>query len=127
MIPARPLAANSLMVSCLALVLVPVQSLAEARGKLADCRIESSGKVEFAGKCRFLPEGTAGSFSLSHADDKKPLYGGILMVNVYVVSRGVAEVRGLTRDGINSRWGEAKRVAQDPACWQGSDFKVCAR
>lgn len=102
------------------------QSLAQGGGKIADCRIESAGKVDFNGKCRFTPDGASGSFSLSR-DGQGALYGTILAVTVVVVSPGVAEVRGLTRDGINSRWGEAKRSAQEPACWLGSDFKVCAR
>lgn len=96
-----------------------------AGGKTAQCEITSGNAVEFRGKCLFQPEGD-GSFSLSRADEK-PLYGGIAMVSVYVVESGVAEVRGLTTEGINSRWGEARRSDRDKACWVGEDFKVCAR
>ncbi len=96
-----------------------------AGGKTAKCAITSGATVEFNGKCLFQPEGD-GSFSLSLADEK-PLYGEIAMVSVYIVESGVAEVRGLTTGGINSRWGEARRSAQDKACWVGEDFKVCAR
>ncbi|MGA9520063.1 MAG: hypothetical protein WBV82_01285 [Myxococcaceae bacterium] len=77
------------------------------------------------GKCSFRPE-KGGTFSLSNLDDTKPLYGPILSVSVVVVGRAEAEVRGLTKDGINSRWGEAIRSKDDPACWVGSDFKICA-
>ena len=48
------------------------------------------------------------------------------MVSVDIIEKGVAEVRGLTKDGINSRWGSAKRDLKDKACWKGDDFKVCA-
>lgn len=102
-------------------------SLAETGAKTVQCRIESDRKVEFNGNCRFLPDGANGSFSLSSATGRSVFYGSILSVSVSVVSPGVAEVRGLTKDGINSRWGEAKRSAQDRACWVASDFKVCAR
>jgi hypothetical protein len=42
------------------------------------------------------------------------------------VTRNVNPVRGLTTDGINSRWGTALRSKADPACWKGSDFEICA-
>jgi hypothetical protein len=101
--------------------------LAEGKTRLADCRIESERKVVVNGKCRFTPD-EGGSFTLEHADPKRTIFfSEIMSVTVSVISPGVAEVRGLTRQGINSRWGEAKRSAQDRACWQGDDFKICAR
>jgi hypothetical protein len=100
---------------------------AQPAGRIVDCRVESAGKVEFSGKCRVIPDGTAGSFALAAPSGRGALYGSILVVSVAVVARGVAEVRGLTRDGINSRWGEAKRSSQDPTCWDGADFRVCTR
>jgi len=48
-------------------------------------------------------------------------------VNVYILEKGHAQVRGLTTDGINSMWGNAKRSTQDRSCWVGSDFKICAK
>lgn len=99
---------------------------AQAAGRIVDCRVESAGKIEFAGKCRFTPDGRAGSFSLGASRGQGPLYGSILIVSVSIVSRGVAEVRGLTRQGINSRWGQARRSTRDRACWVGSDFRICA-
>jgi hypothetical protein len=48
------------------------------------------------------------------------------MISVSVVRPGVAEVRGLTKRGINSRWGEARRSKSNRACWVGEDFKICA-
>ena len=110
------------------LALAPAaESLAEGAGKIATCRVESAGKVEVNGPCRFRPDGGAGSFTLENRDRQKALYGSILSVTVSVVSPGMAEVRGLTRQGVNSRWGEAKRSNDDRACWIGADFKICAR
>ena len=101
---------------------MPVQ----AGGKLAKCVIRigpERSNVEYSGDCLFFQEAN-GSFSISKSE------GNILPtttnVSVYVVSPGVADVRGLTVHGINSRWGEAQRSAKDPACWTGADFEVCA-
>jgi hypothetical protein len=102
-------------------------SFAQGPGRIVDCRVESEGKVQVSGKCRFTPD-SGGSFTLDHADPKRTIFfGEITSVTVSIISPGVAEVRGLTRQGVNSRWGEARRMASDRACWQGSDFKICAR
>ncbi len=107
-------------------------AVAAPKGTTVLCTIRSPGedgkmRVDFDGPCRFLPDGKGGSFSLSALDGDSPLYGGILDVSVTVVAPGKAEVRGLTSLGINSRWGEARRSKNDPACWTGSDFEICAR
>jgi hypothetical protein len=114
----------------LAALLLMMGSQAMAADRIVKCRIASAndvGKtvVAYKGKCLFSP-GKGGSFSLSHPTSKnKPLYGSILVVSVAI--EGVAaEVRGLTKDGINSRWGIANRASKDKACWAGSDFRVCA-
>jgi hypothetical protein len=73
----------------------------------------------------FVPD-TNGSFALLNPQKNKSLLSGITDVSVFIIEKGVAEVRGLTTDGINSRWGEAKRSTEDKACWVGEDFKVCA-
>lgn len=100
---------------------------AQGKSKLADCRVESEGKVQVNGKCRFTPD-QGGSFTIEHADPKHTIFfGEIMSITVSIVSPGVAEVRGLTRQGVNSRWGEARRSNDDRACWQGSDFRICAR
>jgi hypothetical protein len=99
---------------------------AAARSKMASCRIVSQGAVKFSGRCRFV-SGRGGSFSLRRARGRGPLYGSILSVSVAIVGRGVAEVRGLTRGGINSRWGRAVRSRRNRSCWVGRDFRVCAR
>jgi hypothetical protein len=98
---------------------------ARSGSRLVECRIESAGTPVYSGMCRFNPAG-GGSFVLEHRIEGRPLNGPILTVSVTVVSPNAAEVRGLTRAGINSRWGEARRSGSDRACWQGSDFRICA-
>jgi len=88
--------------------------------------VETAGKVEMSGACRFTRE-KGGSFALTSANRDKPLFGEILTVSVSIVSPDVAEVRGLTMRGNNSRWGAARRSPRDRACWEGSDFPICAR
>jgi hypothetical protein len=101
-------------------------SPAQAPRRTVDCRVESGGAAVFAGKCAFVM-GERGSFSLLNLERDRPLYRGMIAVSLEIVSTGVGDVRGLTTDGINSRWGEARRSTQDPACWVGSDFRICAR
>ena len=96
---------------------------AQSRGRQVQCHVETAGRVEMSGQCLFTRE-RGGSFTLENADRDKPLFGEVLMVSVSIVSPDVAEVRGLTIRGINSRWGPARR---DGACWEGSDFRICAR
>ena len=112
--------------TCVLALIFAAPSAAQQGRRLVDCRVESEGKVQVSGKCRFVPD-EGGTFTLQNADPNQPLYGEILMVTVAVVSPGNADVRGLTRYGINSRWGAAKRSARDPACWEGADFRICAR
>ena len=100
-------------------------SNAMAADRLVKCQIGSDAKPDYQGTCLFQSD-TGGSFALSNPKKDRPLYGKILVVSVYVVEPGVAEVRGLTSAGNNSRWGEAKRSSQDKACWVGEDFKICA-
>jgi hypothetical protein len=98
----------------------------KSTGKTATCEIKSNGAEPFKGECKFFPE-AGGSFAVSLADASKPIIDEVTSVSVYVMEPGVAEVRGLTVDGINSRWGVAKRSTKDRACWTGDDFEVCAR
>jgi len=107
----------------MAFAFIGSQSIAADRK--VKCQIDSNGEPTYKGSCLFLPD-TKGSFSLANPAKGKLLTGTISMVSVTVIEKGVAEVRGLTTDGVNSRWGEAKRSLKDKACWQGEDFKVCA-
>lgn len=95
-----------------------------AEAKDARCLIKQNGSIAYSGSCQFrLGEG--GSFSISRHDGKHIL-PSITDIFVYIVSPGIAEVRGLTINGNNSRWGSAMRSKKDPACWMGSDFEICA-
>lgn len=88
------------------------------------CHISNNQGLKVDRPCTFKPAGN-GSFSLS-LESGGEITPGVVMINLYVTSEGKAEVRGLTTQGINSRWGEVTRSMQDPACWNGSDFQLCA-
>lgn len=88
------------------------------------CVIRQNGLVAYSGVCTFLL-GISGSFSISRYR-KVPILPNITDISVDIISTGVAEVRGLTTNGVNSRWGSAVRSKKDPACWTGSDFEICA-
>jgi hypothetical protein len=100
--------------------------LAIAAEKHVKCEIFSNQKMLFKGPCLFLAE-HHGTFSLSNSDKSKPLFDNISLLTVAMVKKNLAEVRGLTTEGINSRWGNAKRSLKDRACWVGGDFKICAK
>lgn len=97
-------------------------SMATARP--ARCVITSNGASTYRGKCDFTPMTGNGGFSVSPVG-KKYFPGGIDPISVAKITKETAEVRGLTRDGINSRWGDATRLKSDPACWDGGDFRIC--
>jgi hypothetical protein len=96
---------------------------AAARPKPARCAIASAGNPDFRGPCLFLAE-AGGSFSLQPSG-RRALVGEITNLSVYITEPGVAEVSGLTKAGVNSRWGEARRSRKDRACWDGADFRIC--
>ena len=111
---------RTLLTLALAIGLIPLP----AEAKDARCVIKQNGTVAYKGVCYFH-QGKGGSFNV-HLHDGKQILPNITDISVSVVSTGVAEVRGLTTDGINSRWGSAVRSKTDPACWTGSDFEICA-
>jgi hypothetical protein len=106
----------------IAAAMVGSAALAAPAGKAARCAIKSA-EGAYAGPCLFVL-GPKGSFGLEPSKGRR-LIDTITSLSVEMVGPNVAEVLGLTSDGINSRWGEAKRSKRDPACWQGSDFSVC--
>ncbi len=100
---------------------------APALAREARCDIRTSDG-RYAAPCDFTL-GKGGSFSVApvgrsdffaHASDDP----GITDIDVDVQGAR-AEVHGLTTDGINSRWGAARRAAKDRACWIGADFSIC--
>ncbi len=106
-------------------VLLLASHSAMAKDRQVKCQIDSGNQTIYKGQCTFIPD-TKGSFGLANPVKNQPLTNSISIVSVYIIEKGLAEVRGLTADGINSRWGEAKRSTTDKACWVGEDFKVCA-
>lgn len=93
-----------------------------AHAKTARCVIDSEG-VNYAGPCQYTVA-KGGTFTVTPPHGRG--FGGeTLSITVYVTRPGVAEVRGLTEAGINSRWGPARRSRRDGACWNGTDFSVC--
>ena len=119
-------------VSVLAAValLLTMTGAALAKDRVVDCAVLSlpDKAVRYKGKCSFMPE-AGGSFSLASPTGKAKLYGSIGIVSVTLTGKDVAEVSGLVIDaggGHNSRWGSASRSTEDRACWDGSDFRVCA-
>jgi hypothetical protein len=100
---------------------------APALAKTARCDIRTSDGA-YAGPCAFALE-AGGSFTIDpvgrldffpHAKADP----GITDISVDVAGSR-AEVSGLTTDGINSRWGPARRSSKDKACWIGEDFSIC--
>ncbi len=98
-----------------------------AQARDVRCTVHEYRTTPLDGPCNFEPDGRDGSFTLSSRHTGAALYGDVVLISVTMISPGVAEVRGLTRGGANSRWGEARRSTQDRSCWTGSDFQVCAR
>ncbi len=109
---------------CASLAFLAISAISPVLAGEASCLIKSSGTTLFRGVCNFQSESN-GSFSLDAGKSGRFLKN-IDVVTVYIRSRGKAEVRGLTKAGINSRWGSARRSRKDRACWLGSDFKICA-
>ena len=116
--------ANACQRTILALVITAAMVPAIAKDKDARCLIRQNGVTTYSDACLFQLE-KGGSFSIRR-EDAKPILPNITDISVTIVAAGVAEVRGLTTDGINSRWGSAVRSKVDSACWTGSDFEICA-
>lgn len=102
---------------CLLFPAIPAQA-ADAM-----CEITARGE-RVDGPCRYSPR-RGGSFDIAMTDER-PM-AGATSLSLDVVSPGVAEVRGLTAFGVRSRWGEARRMAGNQACWRGTDFTICVR
>jgi len=116
------------MVMARNLVLIALTGLAAAAPARAEARIARcvllSGGERYAGPCRFSAE-SGGSFSLAAMKRGRRLLGASV-ISVTMIGGGLADVRGLTPEGINSEWGPAKRSRRDRACWKGADFLICA-
>ena len=106
-----------------AALLVGLTVAAPASAKVAHCVIDSEGS-SYDGPCNYVVA-KGGTFTVTPLRGRY-IGGETLSITVYMIRTGVAEVRGLTDSGINSRWGEARRSRRDRACWVGEDFSVCA-
>jgi hypothetical protein len=116
----EPTMSKPVIALCVAAALLP----AWAEGKDARCVIKQDGVVAYSGCCLFQLA-RAGSFTITRAE-RQSMLPRISVISVDLLSPGRAEVKGLTTDGIHSRWGAALRNKKDPACWTGSDFEICA-
>lgn len=106
----------------LTLLIPSIQEPAQAGNAL--CVIKNaSNEILFREECIFEQFGGNGSFSIQA---QSGLIVGRESISVYIIEPSVAEVRGLTTAGINSKWGMARRSNSDPACWVGEDFTICA-
>jgi hypothetical protein len=113
---------KSLILVALAALII-AEGPAQARPREAQCLVKAAGARDYRGPCRFSPE-KRGSFTIEPVG-RRAFGNGVTSISASMVSPGVAEVRGLTGEGINSRWGEARRSKRDRACWLGSDFSIC--
>jgi hypothetical protein len=112
---------KALLPFCVLAAILP--AAAHAKPRAARCVVSSAGEKPYSGPCRFLPE-AKGSFSVEPVG-RRLFFGEIARVEVSRTARGSAEVRGLTTEGIDSRWGSARRSRRDTACWDGEDFRIC--
>ena len=115
---------KNLMMAIAALLCLSISTPSPAEARNAKCLIKSGNTTQFSGTCDFRGARN-GSFSLT-AGKSGRFVKNIVVVSVTVLSKNAADVRGLTKAGINSRWGSAKRSRQNRACWVGNGFKVCA-
>lgn len=95
----------------------------DAEVRTGKCAVTSDGQTHRLSGC-LIRTGRDGELAWYIIGKKNgsPLLERILSVSIVEISPGTAEVSGLTQDGINSRWGEARR---DGACWAGEDFRIC--
>ncbi|MBN2798825.1 MAG: hypothetical protein JXX28_06715 [Deltaproteobacteria bacterium] len=90
-----------------------------------ECRVHPAGLGVWQGPCSFRLDGGHGSFVIAPLGSAD-FGGGIGVVMVGLDGSGSADVRGLTADGLSSRWGAARRSRADKGCWSGADFEICA-
>ena len=96
---------------------------APASARTARCVVTSADGPTYSGPCGFIPD-KGGSFGIEPLG-RRHFPSDATSLTVWIVEPGLAEVRGLTPGGINSRWGEARRSKRDRACWDGSGFRIC--
>ena len=96
---------------------------APASARTARCVVTSADGPTYSGPCGFVPD-KGGSFGIEPLG-RRHFPSDATSITVWIVEPGLAEVRGLTPGGINSRWGEARRSKRDRACWYVSCLRIC--
>ncbi len=113
------------MKKCLLIgVMFGLLGVAHAAPKVAMCKITMWNEIAYKGKCLFDPY-ESGSFTLTPIKGEV-LFGEISLIDVYITSKGQAEVRGHRLSGMSSRWGSFIRSKSQSACWDSSEFQICA-
>lgn len=102
-----------------------VNTVLKDGSRLAQCRVSNDYGESFEGDCLYESLGYE-SFSIMPANQDQSILGS-LQVTVWVENDEIVEVRGLTTDGINSRWGQVRRSIEDADCWVGEDFIICTK
>ncbi len=109
----------------LCLALCCGQAFAGTQTRPVTCVITSGGHTYAPSGCRITQETEEHTrWYVIETADASPLLEEILSVSLVEMSPETAEVSGLTKSGINSRWGRARR---DGDCWSGEDFRICIR
>lgn len=107
----------------LCLTLCCGQAFAGAETQPVTCVITSAGITHTPSGCRITKETEERPrWYVIEKMDGSPLLEEILSVSVIETSPETAEVSGMTKNGVNSRWGRARR---DGNCWSGEDFRIC--
>ena len=102
-----------------------VNTVSKDGSQRVQCRVSNDYGEGFEGDCLYESLGFE-SFSIKPANQDQNILGS-LQVTVWVENDEIVEVRGLTTDGINSRWGRVRRSMEDPDCWVGEDFLICTK
>ncbi len=112
-----------MLLACLVPYLGEAYAADNDAARAGSCTIVSGGQTYRPSGC-LIKKGKDDNLSWLVIERKNghPLLEEILTISVVEMSPGTAEVSGLTKGGINSRWGEARF---DGKCWNGDDFRIC--
>lgn len=98
---------------------------ADSSRREAVCSITSGGEEYAADDCIVSQNLNENNIWLVlERKNGEPLLEEILSVTIYVINPKTVMVTGLTKNGNNSRWGEAVRQKD---CYTGSDFRICIK
>lgn len=103
-------------------LLLSLAAAGEPEPRKVQCVVTTKGTDPFKGPCLIYP-GEKGSFTVEAAGRKS--FPQASSISLYVVGPDAGEVRGVTKKGVNFRWGSVVRSRRDRACWRGTDFSIC--